>query len=107
MALVNRPIAACGALTPAGLDLYDSKRYQVRYPLIYVQGTVDPNTPMSQARYHEAGQVSAPFKAFVVVEGASHGPLIAEAAACTEGFWNQLVADRGGVTHALDACRRR
>jgi pimeloyl-ACP methyl ester carboxylesterase len=82
---------------------FDSARYPVRAPIIYVQGDQDPATTLENARYHFDHQVEGP-KHLVTVPGGSHYPFGAMAD-CFAAFWDGVRTNTTSLAAALDTCR--
>ncbi len=76
---------------------YDSQNYQIKAPLYYVQGGLDPATPYKQARYHFNNQRLSRSKTWIDVDHGSHSPLLVETqlADCAKKIWDRVVNQRG------------
>lgn len=69
---------------------YDSKNFQLRSPLIYLQGETDPQTPLSQAYYHFLNQGRSSHKEWILISRGSHDPLDEALKPCSEQIWNAI-----------------
>lgn len=82
---------------------FDSAKYQVRIPLYYFNGTLDPATPLTQARFHFDNQVSAP-KVFVTVEDGGHAALSLSSSPCLAKIWNKIAEGQLDLGDAIPSC---
>jgi pimeloyl-ACP methyl ester carboxylesterase len=93
-----------------GIDLdparaYDPKSWQIAAPVYYFEGSLDPATPIQEAREHFAGQRNAP-KTFVTVNHGHHGPLMVEMteAGCSQAIWTAIDNNPSALRAALATC---
>jgi pimeloyl-ACP methyl ester carboxylesterase len=85
---------------------YDSAQWQIDAPMIYINGELDPATPIGRARYHYAHQTSS-HKFFFAAPGAGHGPTANEFANCATAFYRSITAaniESGRVFDAFAGC---
>lgn len=82
---------------------FDSAKYQVRVPLYYFEGTLDPATPLTQARFHFDNQVSAP-KVFITVEDGGHAALSLSASPCLGKIWNKIAEGQIDLAEEIQSC---
>jgi pimeloyl-ACP methyl ester carboxylesterase len=54
---------------------YDAQKLQLREDIVYLEGSDDPATPLSQALYHFASQKNAKAKSFILFNGFGHSVL--------------------------------
>ncbi len=104
-----------GQLVPEGADLcrglprldrrFDAAAWPVFVPIVYVQGSHDPATPMWQARYHFDSERTAP-RYFITVDEAAHAPLGVTLAVdgCHARLWRSITGDRSGLAAATAFC---
>lgn len=85
---------------------YDSRAYQIPWPIVYLQGETDTATPLEHARYHFDGQTKSASKTFVLVPGGSHGLLEGEGYRCAPQFWQALLPDFTSVVATLVPCAK-
>lgn len=69
---------------------YDSKRFQLKIPIYYINGTTDPQTPFESAMYHFQNQSSASFTFFQKVTGHGHNPFKSSLKSCAEKIWSNI-----------------
>lgn len=82
---------------------FDSAKYQIQVPIYYFEGTFDPATPMTQARYHFDHQTSAP-KVFVTVDEGGHGALSFSASLCSSNIWKLIGEGQLDLSASLQSC---
>ncbi len=82
---------------------FDSKRYQVKNPLYYFSGELDPVTPKSHARYHFDSQNNP--RTLISVRRGGHQALSANLSDCTENIWTSILdATEKKLEEALSTC---
>ena len=54
---------------------YDSKKFQIQSPVVYVNGETDTATPLWSAKYHYENQYLTTKKTFIEVSKGEHSPL--------------------------------
>lgn len=90
-------------ITPESVNLYDSKKYQISAPVIYLQGENDPATPSWQARYHAKNQDNMT-RRLLIVPNAGHGMLNKELKGCSENFFLSLQRNVSTAANSLTPC---
>lgn len=81
--------------------LFDAAEYQIRSPILYLQGEVDPQTHLFQASYHFNSQRSSVRKKMMVFRGRGHH-ILDDLRTCNEGFWTRLQNLNFNIEDILD-----
>ena len=90
----------CDGIT---LNRFDAKSYSIRVPIYYLEGEMDPATPVFQARYHFDSQPRAR-RFYIQISEAGHGPLNLSLGDCSDSIW-QSIGNRGeGIKLAISNC---
>lgn len=84
---------------------FDSKNYQIKAPIYYISGGMDPITPPAHARFHFENQTGA--RVLISVTEGGHNPLGVNLFDCANAFWiNMLKKDFNEIETALQSCQR-
>jgi len=87
---------------------FDSRQHQIRAPLYYIQGSADPATPASTARYHFNNQHSSQMKTWLLVDEGGHVPTATETQLkeCASQLWHRIdqVESFSGLVGANGRC---
>jgi pimeloyl-ACP methyl ester carboxylesterase len=75
---------------------YDPKNFQIRAPILYINGEYDPATPMSMANYHYQSQKTSAAKTLVSVKDGGHFSTIYELASCID-----LIYEHGQIARVI------
>lgn len=92
----------CGDLK-FGPDKYDSKKFQIADPVVYINGERDPATPVKQMRYHFESQKGGT-KVSVVVPQAGHSPSGFSLSSCMPEIWGAMLSDVEEIASASAPC---
>lgn len=82
--------------------LYDPQDYKIKVPVIYFQGSFDPNTPIKGAYYHYGSQIHSREKVFVEVQGSGHEPSMEKLSSCTVSLWDEIFKTNTDFSNILD-----
>lgn len=63
---------------------FDPKNFQIKSPILYINGEFDPATPLNIAQSHFNTQSSSPQKSFILVKDGGHFSTWRELATCTD-----------------------
>lgn len=86
------------------INLFDSKKYQISVPIIYLQGENDPATPTPQSLYHFKNQKTATEKYYVYRPKGRHGLISDEFKKCNTHFWTMLNVNVESSVQELMSC---
>ncbi len=82
---------------------YDSKKYQIKSPIYYFSGDLDPVTPKSHARYHFDSQTNP--RTLISIRRGGHQALSANLSDCTGNIWASiLVGNEEKLKQAISTC---
>lgn len=70
-------------------NFFDSKKYPIKSPVIYLHGTWDVQTSLKQALYHYKNQKYTKNKYFIKVNGGGHY-VLPVLNSCTNEFWSLI-----------------
>lgn len=71
---------------------YDSKKHQIRAPIVYINGDMDAPTPIESARYHWRNQTQTASKVFIELKDEGHFPTSSTLANCTDEIYDKAFA---------------
>ena len=82
---------------------YESKKWPIRAPIIYLSGSADPCTPPSQAAYHLKNQRLAN-RTFISILNRGHSGVGRALNDCQADFWNSAARGGIGMKESLAKC---
>lgn len=87
---------------------YDASNYQLKSPVYYWQGDIDPQTPIASAQYHFQSQHFSKKKVFLTIKGAGHRPsrFADQLGQCIPQLWERVFAleDFAGLVNEEGRC---
>ena len=95
---VERAFCGCRSLSKD----YAPSDYQIRAPILYINGDGDPLTPESGARQHFDSQRSAPSKAFITVKDGGHYGTWHSLSGCVNTFFSTAMTGDPSQIKKLD-----
>ncbi len=83
-------------------DAFDAKKYRITSPLYYLQGELDPATPVWQAEYHRDNILAANHIYFNVVPNAAHS-VLGKLSRCKEEIWDKIASNES-IENVISWC---
>jgi hypothetical protein len=90
----------------SAIPVFNSAKYQIKSPILYLNGELDPNTPPWQTRYHFEHQKGSN-KHITWFKNGGHGEFFSgkQGAACNEAIWASAFRDETKDFSKVSVCQ--
>jgi len=82
---------------------FDSKNFQIKSSVLYIQGELDVNTPLFSAKHHFNNQTKSENKNLLIISQDGHSPTRNKLKPCFTDFWIEILKPSSNFENVLNS----